>query len=103
MRLATIATPDGPRLHVRARSGYVDAAEATGDPRLSSLQYVLEAGLSAMDALRPLQDSDGSPVSEADFAPAGVPGGKPGWLLPVVVGLLALVVGGAVTLAVMMH
>lgn len=41
---------------------------------------------------------------EADmqFA-AGVPSGKPGWLLPVVVGLLALVVGGAVTLAVMMH
>ena len=70
MRLATIATPDGPRLHVRARSGYVDAAGATGDPRLSSLQYVLEAGLSAMDALRPLQDSDGSQVSEADFAPA---------------------------------
>ena len=33
----------------------------------------------------------------------GVPAGKPGWLLPVVVGLLALVVGGAVTLVVMMH
>ena len=31
MRLATIATPDGLRLHVRARSGYVDVAEATGD------------------------------------------------------------------------
>ena len=70
MRLATLATPQGARLHVRARSGYVDAAEATGDPRLSSLQYVLEAGLPAMDALRPLQDSDGSPVAEADFAPA---------------------------------
>jgi len=38
-----------------------------------------------------------------DFAAAGLPGGKPGWLLPVVVGLLALVVGGAVTLVVMMH
>jgi serine/threonine-protein kinase len=40
---------------------------------------------------------------EADLQIAGVPGGKPAWLLPVVVGLLALVVGGAVTLAVMMH
>ena len=70
MRLATIATPAGPRLHVRARSGYVDVAEATGDPRLSSLQYVLEAGLAAMDAIRPLQDRDGREVGEADFAPA---------------------------------
>ncbi|HEX8789342.1 MAG TPA: serine/threonine-protein kinase [Polyangiaceae bacterium] len=40
---------------------------------------------------------------EAELQVAGVPSGKPGWLLPVVVGLLALVVGGAVTLAVMMH
>jgi acylpyruvate hydrolase len=70
VRLATIATPEGPRLHVRARSGYVDAAEATGNPRLSSLQYVLEAGLAAMDVLRPLQDAEGRPVSEADFGPA---------------------------------
>jgi serine/threonine protein kinase len=40
---------------------------------------------------------------EAELMPAGVPMGKPGWLLPLVVGLLALVVGGAVTLVVMMH
>jgi acylpyruvate hydrolase len=70
LRLATIATPTGPRLHVRARSGYVDVAEATGDSRLSSLQYVLEAGLAATDLIRPLQDSDGREVDEADFAPA---------------------------------
>jgi hypothetical protein len=38
-----------------------------------------------------------------DLEAAGVPSAKPGWLLPVVVGLLALVVGGAVTLVVMMH
>ena len=31
MRLATIATPDGLRLHVRGRSGYVNVAEANGD------------------------------------------------------------------------
>jgi len=70
VRLATIATPGGPRLHVRARSGYVDAAEATGDARLSSLQYVLQAGLPAMEALRPLQHRDGREVAEADFAAA---------------------------------
>jgi acylpyruvate hydrolase len=70
VRLATIATPAGPRLHVRARSGYVDVAEATGDPRLSSLQYVLGAGLAAMDVIRPLADADGREVGEADFGPA---------------------------------
>jgi acylpyruvate hydrolase len=70
VRLATIATPGGPRLHVRARSGYVDAAEATGDARLSSLQYVLQAGPSAMDTLRSLQGRDGREVAEADFAAA---------------------------------
>jgi acylpyruvate hydrolase len=70
VRLASIATPAGPRLHVRARSGYVDVAEATGDPRLSSLQYVLETGLAAMDLIRSLQDSGGREVDEADFAPA---------------------------------
>src|SRR6266852_5560115 len=70
VRLATIITPDGPRLHVRARSGYVDVAEATGDPRFSSLQYVLESGLAAMDTVRALQDSDGRDVEPADFAPA---------------------------------
>jgi serine/threonine-protein kinase len=40
---------------------------------------------------------------EADLEVAGLPGRKPGWLLPVIVGVLALVVGGGVTLAVMMH
>jgi 2-keto-4-pentenoate hydratase/2-oxohepta-3-ene-1,7-dioic acid hydratase in catechol pathway len=55
---------------VRAQSGYVDVAEATGDPRLSALQYVLETGLPALDAIRPLQESDGREVAEQDFAPA---------------------------------
>jgi serine/threonine protein kinase len=40
-------------------------------------------------------------MSDTDLAPRGVPAAKPAWLLPVVVGLLALVVGGAVTLVVM--
>jgi len=70
VRLATIATPGGPRLHVRARSGYIDVAEATGDARLSSLQYVLSTGLAALDAIRPLQNLDGREVFEPEFAPA---------------------------------
>jgi serine/threonine-protein kinase len=41
-------------------------------------------------------------VREADLVPDGLPGKKPGWLVPVLVGLVALVVGGAVTLVVMM-
>jgi serine/threonine-protein kinase len=41
-------------------------------------------------------------VREEELVPQGVPMDKPSWILPVVVGLLALVVGGAVTLAVMM-
>jgi len=42
-------------------------------------------------------------VRETDGLVAqGVPSGKPGWILPLVVGLLALLVGGAVTLVVMM-
>jgi acylpyruvate hydrolase len=70
VRLATIATARGPRLHVKARSGYVDAGEATGDERLSSLRYVLAAGEPAMEAMRPLQDRDGREAAPADFAPA---------------------------------
>jgi 2-keto-4-pentenoate hydratase/2-oxohepta-3-ene-1,7-dioic acid hydratase in catechol pathway len=55
---------------VRARSGYIDVAEATGDARLSSLQYVLSTGLAALDAIRPVQNLDGREVFEPEFAPA---------------------------------
>ena len=70
MRLATIATPDGPRLHVRGRSGYVDVAAETGNAGLGSLQRVLESGPLALDRLRRLAELDGRAVSEAEFAPA---------------------------------
>jgi serine/threonine protein kinase len=49
----------------------------------------------------PHGDALAATMSDADLAPHGVPARKPGWLLPVVVGVLALVVGGAVTLVVM--
>src|SRR5581483_5623591 len=55
------------------------------------------SGNRAMDAaFGAVRDAD-----MADLPPAGLPGKKPGWVLPVVVGLLALVVGGAVTLVMM--
>ena len=70
MRLASIATPDGLRLHVRARSGYVDVAGATGDARFASLRHVLGAGPAALDAIRALRAADGREVADAEFGPA---------------------------------
>ena len=70
MRLATISTAAGPRLHALGRSGYVDVGEATGDPRLASLRSFLEAGRPAMDAARALADRDGRPYEPGDFGPA---------------------------------
>lgn len=70
MRLATIATSRGLRLHVKARSGYVDVADATSDPLLSSVGVLLEAGSPAMDTIRGLLDRDGISYDPADFGPA---------------------------------
>jgi acylpyruvate hydrolase len=70
VRLATIATPAGPRLHVRGRSGYVDVAEASGDPRFAGLGPFLAAGPAAMDAARALTGRDGAGFGPADLGPA---------------------------------
>jgi serine/threonine protein kinase len=51
--------------------------------------------------LRATQPTAYDPPPSSDLEPLGLPSPKPAWLLPVIVGLLALVVGGAVTLAVM--
>jgi len=70
VRLATIFTAAGPRLHVLGRSGYVDVGEATGDFRLASLRSFLKAGRPAMDAARGLTDREGRPYEPGDFEPA---------------------------------
>lgn len=70
MRLATIDTPAGQRLHLRARSGYVDVAEATGRPELASLAGLLAAGPSALDLVRAAPDTGGRDYPEAAFGPA---------------------------------
>jgi acylpyruvate hydrolase len=78
VRLATLATARGLRLHVRGRSGYLDLADAAGDPRLASLSYVLRAGPPAMDAAAALLDGEGAEFGAGDFGPA-VP--RPGRIL----------------------
>ena len=70
MRLATIDTARGPRLHVRGRDGYVDLADLHGDERLASLQNVLDTWEAAQDLLRAAADQPGTPYGEADLAPA---------------------------------
>jgi acylpyruvate hydrolase len=70
VRLATISTAAGPRLHVLGRSGYVDVGEGTGHPRLASLRSFLEAGRPATDAARGLTDREGRPYGPGDFGPA---------------------------------
>jgi acylpyruvate hydrolase len=68
MRLATMITPRGLRLHVQGRTGYVDVADASGDPALATLRGLLATG--AMDAVRDLTDRDGAEFGPADFGPA---------------------------------
>jgi len=68
MRLATMITPRGARLHVKGRTGYVDIADATGDPVLATLHGALTSG--ALDAVRDLSGRDGAEFGPADFGPA---------------------------------
>jgi len=59
-------------------------------------------GQAPAGARQGMDDAFGA-VREGEMGTYGLPSAKPGWLLPVVVGLLALVLGGAVTLVVMMR
>jgi acylpyruvate hydrolase len=70
VRLATIVTPSGPRLHVRGRSGYVDVAAESGNPEFAALATVLRAGTAALDAVRGLAGRDGREYGPDDLGPA---------------------------------
>ena len=70
MRLATINTSAGPRLHVLGRSGYVDVAEATGNPRFASAGPFLEDGVAAWEAAGQAASGEGREYEPADFGPA---------------------------------
>ena len=52
MRLASIRTDRGLRLHVKGTAGYVDLADASDDDRLSTLTGVLAAGDAGLGAAR---------------------------------------------------
>jgi 2-keto-4-pentenoate hydratase/2-oxohepta-3-ene-1,7-dioic acid hydratase in catechol pathway len=70
MKLASIHTGRGLRLHVRGRSGYVDVGDETGDARLSTLDGLLAEGQAAMDTVRTLTSRDGREVEPSQFGPA---------------------------------
>jgi acylpyruvate hydrolase len=71
VRLATVITTSGPRLHVRAHGGgYVDIGEATGEERFAAFGSFIAAGVPAMDAARGLQDRTGRDYAPAEFGPA---------------------------------
>jgi acylpyruvate hydrolase len=76
VRLATIITPDGPRLHVKTDDGgYADIAKATGDERHSDATTFLRTGQAGMEAAAAVRATTGR--SEVEFGPA-VP--HPGWV-----------------------
>jgi len=71
VRLATLITTSGPRLHVRAHGGgYVDIGEAVDDERFATFGSFIAAGLPALDAARGLQDRTGRDYLPAAFGPA---------------------------------
>jgi acylpyruvate hydrolase len=68
MRLATMVTARGLRLHVRGRAGYVDVADGTGNPAFATLRGLLDA--QALDDVRGLQDDAGTEFGPEEFGPA---------------------------------
>jgi acylpyruvate hydrolase len=70
VRLATVYTDGGLRLHVRGRSGQVDVASATGDDRLADLNAVLSGGPEVLELVQRAAEQDGRELTEADYAPA---------------------------------
>ena len=78
MRLATIMTPRGLRLQVAGTSGYLDVADATGEPGYASLAGLLAAGPAGFESVRNVGERPGTEFAAADFGPA-VP--EPGRIL----------------------
>jgi acylpyruvate hydrolase len=70
VRLATVKTDRGLRLHVRGRSGYVDVAEATGNESLAELNAVLSGGPEMLELVQDAASGDGREVTEAEYGPA---------------------------------
>ncbi|MGH2868969.1 MAG: fumarylacetoacetate hydrolase family protein [Solirubrobacteraceae bacterium] len=70
MRLATVITEAGQRLHVRGEEGYVDVASATGDASLSELEAVLAGDADVLARVRDAAGQAGRELTPDEFAPA---------------------------------
>jgi acylpyruvate hydrolase len=70
VRLATINTSRGLRLHVAGAHGYIDVADATGNPDLDTLAGALAGGAPAMASVRSVTSGDGTEFELSDFGPA---------------------------------
>jgi acylpyruvate hydrolase len=70
VRLATIVTTRGLRLHVAGADGYVDVADSTGRPELATLGQALSDGAAALAAIRRVTGRPGVQVAPEDFGPA---------------------------------
>jgi acylpyruvate hydrolase len=70
VRLATVMTEGGLRLHVRGSAGYVDVANATGDDRLADLNAVLSGGAEVLELVRRAAEQEGRELTEAEYGPA---------------------------------
>ena len=70
MRLASIRTDRGLRLHVKGTAGYVDLADASGDERLATLTGMLAEGDGGLAAARRASELEGVAVERHLFGPA---------------------------------
>ena len=75
MRLATIRTARGERLHVGGRAGYIDIADALDNPILNTMAGYLSADEAVQEDVRQLSRGEGTQFSETEFA-APVPAPK---------------------------
>ncbi|MGH9303150.1 MAG: fumarylacetoacetate hydrolase family protein [Acidimicrobiales bacterium] len=70
MRLASVLTDEGMRLFVRARSGYVDVAKATGEVTYRSAVGLLRAGRRGLEAAAVAAEANGREVDPSELGPA---------------------------------
>jgi acylpyruvate hydrolase len=70
MRLATVETSQGARLHVRGADGYVDVARATGRDDLVSLNGLLAAGSEGWEHVKRAAEREGRPLKDEELGPA---------------------------------
>lgn len=90
-----------PRVMAAAAGPLEAAADPFAAPAGAMAPAVAQGG--DRGAAMAMDDAFQATRQAAMDAPMGVPsGGRPGWLLPVIIGVAALVVGGGVTLVVMM-